>query len=88
MALKRSTGFGLGTLFPKLATVTCFRLLFSSFQAYMLSSPDTIEREFSALRNIKDNYPKYVISMDTIFGNDFEGIQRINLIDFLLNPKI
>jgi hypothetical protein len=38
----------------------------------MLSSPDTIEREFSALRNIKkDNYPKYVISMDTIFGNDF-----------------
>ncbi|MBC8199558.1 MAG: ATP-binding protein [Desulfobacteraceae bacterium] len=56
--------------------------------AYMLSSPDTIEREFSALRNIKDNYPKYVISMDTIFGNDFEGIQRINLIDFLLNPKI
>ncbi len=72
MALKRSTGFGLGTLFPKLATVTCFRLLFSSFQAYMLSSPDTIEREFSALRNIKkDNYPKYVISMDTIFGNDF-----------------
>ena len=24
MALKRSTGFGLGTLFPKLATVTCF----------------------------------------------------------------
>jgi predicted AAA+ superfamily ATPase len=54
----------------------------------MLSSPDIIEREFSALRNIKDNYPKYVISMDTIFGNDFEGIQRINLIDFLLNPKI
>lgn len=56
--------------------------------AYMLSSPDTIEREFSALMNIKDNYPKYVISMDRIFGNDFEGIQRINLIDFLLNPKI
>ena len=71
MALKCSTGFGLGTLFPKLATVTCFCLLFSSFQAYILSSPDTTEGEFSALRNIKDNYPKYVISMDTIFGNDF-----------------
>lgn len=56
--------------------------------AYMLSSPETIEREFSALRSIKDNYPKYVISMDTVFGNDFEGIRRINLIDFLLNPKI
>lgn len=55
---------------------------------YMLSSPETIEREFSALRSIKDNYPKYVISMDTVFGNDFEGIRRINLIEFLLNPKI
>ena len=55
---------------------------------YMLSSPETIKREFSALRSIKDNYPKYVISMDTVFGNDFEGIRRINLIEFLLNPKI
>jgi len=55
--------------------------------AYMLSSQETIEREFSALRSIKDNYPKYVISMDTAFGNDFEGIRRINLIEFLLNPK-
>ncbi|MCJ7686684.1 MAG: hypothetical protein MUO68_20575 [Desulfobacteraceae bacterium] len=54
----------------------------------MLSSQETIEREISALRSIKDNYPKYVISMDTAFGNDFEGIRRINLIEFLLNPKI
>ena len=55
---------------------------------YMLSSPETIEKEFSALRSIKDNYPKYVISMDTVFGNDFEGIRRINLIEFLLDPEI
>ncbi len=55
--------------------------------ACLLSSPETIKREFSVLRSIKDNYPKYVISMDKIFGNDFEGIQRINLIDFLLDPK-
>lgn len=30
-------------------------------------------------------YPKFVISMDTAFGDDLEGIQRLNLIDFLLN---
>lgn len=35
----------------------------------------------------KRNYPKYVISMDKKFGYDLEGIQRINLIDFLLDPK-
>jgi len=56
--------------------------------AYMLHSHRTIERELSVLRQIDDNYPKYVVSMDTLFGNDFEGIQRINLIDFLLNPDL
>ncbi len=56
--------------------------------AYLLLSAETIEREFSALKMIKDNYPKYVISMDNIFGSDFEGIQRINLIDFLLSDDI
>ena len=56
--------------------------------AYLLSSREIIEREFSILKLIKDNYPKYVISMDTIFGSDFEGIRRINLVDFLLNTDI
>lgn len=55
---------------------------------YLLSSPETIQREFSVLSSIRDNYPKYVISMDSVFGNDVEGIQRINLIDFLLSPNI
>jgi predicted AAA+ superfamily ATPase len=56
--------------------------------AYLLSSSETIEREFSVLREIRDNYPKYVISLDTVFGKDVEGIQRLNLIDFLLTPAI
>jgi predicted AAA+ superfamily ATPase len=55
--------------------------------AYLLASPETIEREFAPLRSIPDNYPKFVISMDTSFGNDLEGIQRLNLIDFLLEEK-
>lgn len=52
--------------------------------AYLLASEQTIEREFSPLLSIKDNYPKYVLSMDTIFGSDYEGIKRLNLVDFLL----
>lgn len=51
---------------------------------YLLSSEKTIEREFSPLRQIRDNYPKYVLSMDTILGSDYEGIKRMNIIDFLL----
>ena len=55
--------------------------------AYLLATPETIEREFSVLLRIDDNYPKYVLSMDTVFGNDVQGIQRINLIDFLLRKQ-
>lgn len=50
---------------------------------YLLASPTTIEREFGVLRDIADNYPKIVLSLDSVFGGDFEGIQRLNLIDFL-----
>lgn len=52
--------------------------------AYLLASDETVEREFHPLTQIKDNYPKYVISMDTAFGKDHEGIKRLNIIDFLM----
>lgn len=51
---------------------------------YLLASKQTIEREFSPLLSIKDNYPKYVLSMDTLFSSDYKGIKRLNLIDFFL----
>lgn len=51
---------------------------------YLLSTRETVEREFSILQSIPDNYPKYVISMDTAFGEDLKGIKRVNIIDFLL----
>lgn len=56
--------------------------------AYLLATPETAERELSVLAAIKDNYPKYVISMDKAFGTDIEGIRRLNLIDFLLGRDI
>ena len=31
---------------------------------YILATPETVEREFGVYRNIRDNYPKYVLSMD------------------------
>ncbi|WP_338946810.1 ATP-binding protein [Fusobacterium canifelinum] len=53
--------------------------------AYLLASPETIEREFSSLEKINDNYPKYVISMDE-FDMSRNGIRHINIIDFLMKP--
>ena len=51
--------------------------------SYLLASEDTKEREFSVLENIKDNYPKYVLSMDE-FNMSRNGIKHINLIEFLI----
>ncbi|WP_300394505.1 ATP-binding protein [Fusobacterium sp.] len=50
--------------------------------AYLLASPETIEREFSVLEKIPDNYSKYVISMD-FFDMSRNGIKHLNIIDFL-----
>lgn len=52
--------------------------------AYLLSEPSTVEREFGAYRDIRDHYPKHVLSMDT-FDMSRDGIIHQNIIDFLLN---
>ena len=48
-----------------------------------LSGQQTIEREFGNLLEIKDNYPKFVVSLDEYTGTSFEGIQHISLRKFL-----
>jgi hypothetical protein len=54
--------------------------------AYLLATSETVRREFGALEAIRDNYPKLVVSLDTVFGKDVSGIRWMNLIDFLLAP--
>jgi predicted AAA+ superfamily ATPase len=51
--------------------------------AYLLASDDTIRREFGAYDNIRDNFPKYVISLDE-FDMSRNGIKHRNIRDFLL----
>ena len=52
---------------------------------YLLASEDTVHREFGNLQEIKDNYPKYVVSMDPVSGNlpKYPGILHLNLREFL-----
>ena len=50
---------------------------------YLLASEETIEREFSVLEKIPDNYPKYVVSMDEI-ERGRNGIKHMNIRRFLL----
>jgi len=51
--------------------------------AYLLNSKETIEREFQVMKQISDNYPKYVLSMDKHQTTNNEGIIRMNIINFL-----
>ncbi|MHB1454422.1 MAG: ATP-binding protein [Saccharofermentanales bacterium] len=46
---------------------------------------ETRERELRPLRAINDQYDKVVLTMDRNIYNDYEGIKRINIIDFLLD---
>jgi predicted AAA+ superfamily ATPase len=55
--------------------------------AYLLASEEIIKREFTPLQQIKDNYPKYVLSTDTLLGSDYEGIRWMNIMDFLLSDE-
>ena len=52
--------------------------------SYLIASEETREREFGALKKIKDNYPKYVISMTPLVTRtDDDGIIHLSLREFL-----
>jgi len=52
--------------------------------SYIIADDATREREFGNLRAIKDNYPKYVISMTPLLTkNDDDGITHLHLRKFL-----
>ena len=55
--------------------------------ALQVSTEDTYEREFGNLKLIKDNYPKYVVTMDPNVGLIHDsGIVACSARQFLLNP--
>lgn len=61
--------------------------IISYFQiSYLMENEKTREREFGVYDLIKDNYPKYVLSMDK-FDFSQKGIVHKNIIDFLLERE-
>lgn len=51
--------------------------------AYLLASEETIQREFGIYDRVRDNFPKYVLSLDE-FDMSRNGIKHWNIRDFLL----
>lgn len=54
--------------------------------ASSIPNEETKNREFGTYNVIKDNYPKYVITLDKL-TYEYNGIKHINLIDFLLDDE-
>lgn len=55
--------------------------------AFKLENTATIEREFSTLLAIKDQFPKYVVTMDEFWKDSMEGVEHWHIADFLLSDR-
>ena len=50
---------------------------------------NTLKRKLATFKNIKDNYPKYLITLDDVLPNtDYEGIKVINALEWLLGEQV
>lgn len=55
--------------------------------AYTTRDEKTLERELSALESINDHYPKFILTMDIDPEVDYNGIRKINVLDWLLDKQ-
>ena len=46
-----------------------------------------LDRELTPLKKINDNYPKYILTLDDDLDADFDGIRKINVLDWLIDVK-
>ncbi len=46
-----------------------------------------LDRELMPLKRIDDNYPKYILTLDDDLDADFDGIKKINVLDWLLKDN-
>lgn len=54
--------------------------------AYLLATEETVQREFGSFDSIRDNFPKYVVSLDE-FDMSRDGIKHRNIRNFLTAPE-
>ena len=51
------------------------------------NSNKILNRELTPLKKINDNYPKYILTLDDDLDMDFDGIKKINVLDWLVENK-
>ncbi len=53
-----------------------------------INSEKTEKREYERLLEIRDNYPKYVLTTNDFAGGNYEGVRTMHIADFLLNNDL
>lgn len=52
-----------------------------------IRSEKTAKREYERLLEIRDNYPKYILTTDAFAGGNYQGIRTMHIADFLLSTE-
>ena len=52
--------------------------------AWTTENAETLERELASLRAIKDSNPKFLLTTDVDFNPVYDGIRKLNVIDWML----
>ena len=52
-----------------------------------IRSEKTAKRDYERLLEIRDNYPKYVLTTDAFAGGNYQGIRTMHIADFLLSTE-
>jgi predicted AAA+ superfamily ATPase len=52
--------------------------------AWTTENKETLERELASLKAIKDSNPKYLLTTDVDFNPVYDGIRKLNVIDWML----
>ena len=56
--------------------------------AWTTENVDTLERELASLKAIKDSTPKYLLTTDVDFNPVYDGIRKLNVIDWMLHNSM
>ena len=76
-----------GTTYPDMELLPVLAGVFGVTTDMLLGIPDekVEEREKKSLLAINDNYKKVILTMDNVKNKQIDGIEVINIIDFLMN---
>jgi hypothetical protein len=77
-------GFNPKSVAAMLENIVCFERIYVQVCRNL---PEESDREAASLPEIKDHYPKYVVTPDELAAGNINGVKIVHLADFLLRNE-